>query len=231
MREHLVFTLSATIGATGEIAGHTRRSSLGWPGRSAIEGILGAALGLKRDSDFSLIETMQTAVAIFDEGEPLRDYHTAQTVPSAAMQAPQTRAEALTAGKSQTVITIRDYRTGPLFGVAVWNTELEVLREALRRPSYVLYLGRKSCPLSAPAAPRLVVAPEAASALRSVVLPPWRRGARAQVMVGDDGAGAKLIRREQRWDVSVDRARDRWHFAPREVSVWAVDIVPEAVAA
>ena len=48
MIDYLVFTLSANLGAMGEFGGHERRSSLDWPGRSAIIGLLGAALGLRR---------------------------------------------------------------------------------------------------------------------------------------------------------------------------------------
>ena len=95
MREHLVFTLTAALGAMGDLAGHERRGSWSWPGRSAILGLCGAALGLRRADDFARLDGLGMAVAIFSSGEPLRDFHTVETVPSAAAKHPQSRAEAL----------------------------------------------------------------------------------------------------------------------------------------
>ena len=91
MREHLVFTLTATIGSMGDLAGHERRGTWTWPARSAVVGLLGAALGLRREDDFAPLDRLVTAVAIFDDGAPLRDYHTVQTVPTAAAKHPQSR--------------------------------------------------------------------------------------------------------------------------------------------
>ena len=47
MVEHLVFTLCATLAANGDLAGHERRGTLTWPGRSAILGLLAAARGIR----------------------------------------------------------------------------------------------------------------------------------------------------------------------------------------
>ena len=44
MNDYLVFTLASAFGAMGDLAGHERRGTLPWPGRSAILGLLGAAL-------------------------------------------------------------------------------------------------------------------------------------------------------------------------------------------
>ena len=220
MPEHLVFTLAAALGAMGDVAGHERRGSWGWPGRSAILGLLAAAQGIRRDEDFAALDALSVAVAVFDAGQPLRDYHTVQTVPSAAVKRPQSRPEALRKAASalNTTITLRDYRAGALFGVAVTGPGLESLKAALQEPAFVLYLGRKSCPLAAPLAPRIVTAPDAASALAHLQLPPWwpEGRATAETLILDAGEGHGG-RTERRHDTPLDRRK--WHFAPREVRV------------
>ncbi|WP_088652508.1 type I-E CRISPR-associated protein Cas5/CasD [Marinibacterium profundimaris] len=226
MRDHLVFTLTATLGAMGGPAGHDRRGSDGWPGRSAILGLLAAAKGIRRDGDFSALDALGVAVAVFDQGDHLRDFHTVQTVPTSAVKRPQSRPEALVqAGLSvNTMITRRDYRVAPLYGVAVWGVGLEALRDALIEPVFTLYLGRKSCPLACPVSPRIVPAQDPAAALAHIDLPPWRKGQEATLLAADAGAvpgGRDSIRH--------DRPTDRrgWHFAPRMESVAQVSIRPE----
>jgi len=225
MADHLVFTLAATIASFGDVAGHERRGSWGWPGRSAILGLLAAAQGIRRNGDFAALDTLRLAVAVFEGGQPLRDYHTVQTVPTALARRPQSRPEALArAGKdANTTITLRDYRTGVLFGVAVTGKGLPALADALERPVFQLYLGRKSCPLSAPLAPRVVQAGSAEAALAQVRLPPWHSGAAARVLFDDSGPGLT----EMRHDAPLDR--QRWHFVARSVNSRAVDIRPEAL--
>lgn len=227
MAEHLVFTLTAALGAMGEFAGHERRGSLTWPGRSALIGLVAAAMGIRRDGDFSALDGLGMAVAVFDAGEALRDYHTVQTVPSAAAKRPQSRPAALAAarGRENTTITLRDYRSGPLYGVALWNGPLAEIAGALERPVFQLWFGRKSCPLAAPMAPRRIEAGGPVEALSSIVLPPWRRGAVARRVVADEGAlgGGRI---EERSDVARDR--QLWHFGPRRVEIAAAEIAPAA---
>lgn len=225
MREHLIFTLAATFGAMGDVAGHERRGSWTWPGRSAILGLLGAAKGIRRDGDFSGLDALSVAVAVFEAGAPVRDYHTVQTVPSAAVKRPQSRPEALRrVGKdANTTITLRDYRCGVLFGVAVAGPDLSELAEALEQPVFGLYLGRKSCPLAAPLAPKIVSAPDAATALAQLTLPPWHSGAEARTLFSDAPS-----ERGDRVETRHDAPRDRglWHFDTRAVAVRSVAIAP-----
>lgn len=213
MQPFLIFGLTASLGAMGELAGHERRGALMWPGRSAVIGLMGAALGIRRDGDFSALEALDVTVGIYDSGTPLRDYHTIETVPSAAAKAPNSRPEALRAarGRTNTTITLRDYRAGPLFGVAVAGEGLEPLAGALNAPVFTLYLGRKACPLAAPPGARVVHAEGAEAALAQLILPPWRKGQRLVSLIVEDVAG------EMVHDGAIDRAR--WHFEPRRVAV------------
>ena len=123
---------------------------------------------------------------------------------------------------ANTTITHRDYRTGVLFGVALAGAELEGLRDALEAPVFHLYLGRKSCPLSAPLSPLIVPADSPEAALARLQLPPWHAKAAATWLYDDAGSAALIETRH-------DSPRDRrlWHFAPRGVHARPVEIRPE----
>lgn len=228
MPEFLTFTLAAAFASFGDVAGHERRGSWSWPGRSAVLGLLAAAQGIRRDGDFAALDALRLAVAVFETGAPLRDYHTVQTVPTATVKRPQSRPEALArAGQAvNTTITLRDYRTGVLHGVAVAGEGLPRLAEALEKPAFHLYLGRKACPLSAPLHPRITVADTPEAALAAICLPPWASGAEARTVYADAGLpGAAPERLETRHDTPLDRRA--WHFTPREVAVRSVHITPK----
>ena len=87
--------------------------------------------------DFTAVDSLGLAVAVFEQGGFLRDWHTVQTVPSAAAKLPQSRSQALAAAAARqalkTAITKRDYRVGPLYGIAVWNGDLSRLARALEQ--------------------------------------------------------------------------------------------------
>lgn len=227
MQSFLIFSLTASLGAMGELAGHERRGSLTWPARSALIGLLGAALGIRRDGDFSVLDALEIDVAIFDAGAPMRDYHTVGTVPSAVVKSPNSRPEALlrAASRTSTTITLRDYRAGALYGVAVRGGGIDVLETALKAPRFTLYLGRKACPLAAPTGARIVQAESSEAALARLVLPPWRRVGRT----GDPVSASILVSTNAQGEIVHDIPIDRrqWHFAPRRVALRPVRIVPE----
>lgn len=226
MTDWLIFGLSASMAAMGGHAGHERRGSEAWPGRSALVGLMGAALGIDRAGDFGPLEALDISVAVFDAGVPLRDFHTIQTVPNAAAKSPNSRPESMQAAgplKLNTVLTKRDYRAGVFYGVAVLGAPeiLDQVGEALRHPRYQLYLGRKSCPLSTPPGPvTRVKASNAEEALQSLALPPWRKAAFAHTLVMDARPGD--TDKEMRHDRAVSRSA--WHFQPRNISCRSVSI-------
>jgi len=231
---HLVYRLSAALGSMGTLAGNERRGSDDWPARSAITGMLGAALGVQR-SDRTALGALEKDYAValtrLRLGPPLIDYHTVQTVPTSTVKRPSSRPYALAMGRAKgkngisTVITHREYHQRCVFDVTVrsivetppWS--LGELSAALERPHYVLYFGRKACPLDLPLAPRLVEADDAVGALdtyrRSYAPEPMKRSGEFLVdrrIVGDDACatGRAVIRR----DGVVDR--ERWTFTDRE---------------
>lgn len=221
---YLVFSLSASLGSMGELAGHERRGSLLWPGHSALIGLMGAALGIRRDGDFSGLDILKIDVAVFDSGTALRDFHTIQSVPAAAVKKPNSRPEAIRkAGERLTTsITLRDYRAGVFYGVAVQGEGLEEIAAALRKPHFTLYLGRKSCPLSSPLNPQLVQADTVEEALGQVKVPFWLSRhvdlSEKVMVVGEQGSQRDYVH-----DVPLDR--QRWHFAARDVGIRHVELL------
>lgn len=224
MPSFLVFGLTASLGAMGELAGHERRGSLVWPARSAIIGLMGAALGIRREQDFTALDALDISVAIFDAGVPLRDYHTIETVPAAVVKAPNSRPEALRAAgnRTNTTITLRDYRAGALYDIVVAGAGLQAIAEALRQPHFTLYLGRKSCPLAAPTGAKVVEAETREAALSQLDLPPWRQGAVARTLVVDAALGEVVN------DLPLDR--ERWHHGERRVAMRPVCIATKGGA-
>ena len=222
MGEHLVFTLSGPMAAFGGYAGHERRGTDLAPGRSAILGLLAAALGVERDDvdAWEALRGYRTATRILTESAPLRDYHTAQTVPQ-RIRRPDGRRAALDAiGRdAHTLVTVRDYRTDVAVAVAVWaeapRWPLPRLAEALRAPVFVLYLGRKSCPLAAPLGPEIVQAPDPVAALRSVTPPMPLPRVQPGSIASDPFPGGLPDRIESAPVQPLDRAR--WHFGRAEV--------------
>jgi CRISPR system Cascade subunit CasD len=220
MPDFLVFTLTGPMGSFGDLAGHEQRSSGTWPARSAVLGLIGAAQGIRRDdaSGQNTLGIWRMAVGTLTLGAPLRDFHTVQAVPSARIRRPNSRAEALASltPDDHPVLTTRDYLTDCAYSVALWGGDPAHLAEALSRPFYTPYLGRKACPLGAPMAPRIVTADNPLAALSAAQLPSWLASARPFRVMLDPWDGIDG-RRETRWDEPQDR--QLWHFAPREVVV------------
>src|SRR5699024_5541266 len=133
------------------------------PGRSAILGLLAAALGIVRSDETALQQLAASVCVAVKQRSPgtlLRDYHTTQVLPTRRGQRLQMRRDELagTNQQLQTILSSRDYRCDGLWHVAIWQTErssvgLTKLADALEKPRFHLYLGRKSCPLAAPLAP------------------------------------------------------------------------------
>lgn len=224
MAEFVIFTLAAPMGSFADLAGHERRHSGTWPARSAVLGLVGAALGVRRDevAGQKKLSPWRTAVSVLSRGVAFRDFHTVQTVPTARIKRPATRREALAALGSgdNPLITWRDYRSDCAFGVALWGGEdPEEIRDALSRPHFTLYLGRKSCPLSAPMAPKVIKAANPVEALARIQLPPFLtrelNPKRPLMVVSEEPLYGG--RQEIRWDEPLDRVS--WHFGPRTVHV------------
>lgn len=162
--DYLIFRLYGPLASWGEIAVGGERRSATHPGRSAIIGLLAAAAGIDRqdtDRQTRMNESYGVAVKLISAGDILKDYHTTQVPKAERKVVHYTRKSELNAGKLNTVLSSREYRTDALAVVAVWARDdvplfpLSELKQSLNEPTYHLYLGRKSCPLAIPLEPQI----------------------------------------------------------------------------
>lgn len=170
----LVIALAAPLASFGEAGGNAQRGTAERPSRSALIGLAGAALGVRRDDvagQAQIVSALRIASLTLRPGELITDFHTFQTLPGPAGR-PSTRAEALKRRASlETSITRREYRSDVFYlaGFAVQDGSdlLPSLAEAFRRPRFALWLGRKSCPLARPLNPQVLAVPSAAAAFQA----------------------------------------------------------------
>ncbi len=177
--DYLVFQLQAPLASWGEPAVGEYRGSANHPGESALLGLLAAALGVVRDDEASL-QALQAgylfAVGVQSAGTLLRDYHTAQVPGRSTLKGRPhaTRADELAMPRHElnTILSTRDYRQDAACLVAVQARAdaphgLASLADSLRAPRFVLYLGRKACPLAAPLWPQVVTDDSALNAFEA----------------------------------------------------------------
>jgi CRISPR system Cascade subunit CasD len=162
----LLFRLYGPLASWGEIAVGENRHTAGYPSKSAMLGLIGAALGIARDDEErqrQLQEGYALAVEVFSAGYLLRDFHTAQVPDSVGKFSYRTRRDELILGKDRlgTILSSREYRSDALALVALRALDdapfsLAAIKDKLLKPVFYLYLGRKSCPLAAPLSPQLL---------------------------------------------------------------------------
>ncbi len=231
----LVFRLYAPLASWGGAAvGEMRPSDLR-PTRSALLGLLGAALGVRRDQDDRLAELadgLRFGVRVDSIGTPLTDYQTVQTRPPKRGLLWATRKDQLGPVRADwsAIQSWRDHRCDVAYSVVCWQAagagepSLDRLAEALVEPAFVLFLGRKACPTAFPLQPRVVEAASIVEALTVSSDPGWREllvALRATpnslYWEGDEslaGLGApEQVEVSERRDQPVSR-RD-WTFATR----------------
>ena len=232
MQNYLVFQLYAPLLSWGEQTSGQERPSADHPSRSALLGLLAAALGIDRSDDEqqqTLAANCRFGVKLCAPGLALRDFHTAQ-VPSTKKKSNYryTRRDELATAELGTILSFRTYRQDSLSVVAVWletsapcQYSLDEIQRALQRPHFPLYLGRKSCPLALPLHPCPIQHSSLQAALdqyepASAVamlhrneLPRyyWEHGER----IGMDGLEAYRV---PRYDQPLSRRR--WQFASRD---------------
>ncbi len=164
--DFLVFQLYGNLASWGDIAVGEYRPAQTYPSKSAITGLLAAALGIRREEDAIHIDLNNhygVAVCIQMEGELMRDYHTTQ-VPAGNKGWYSRKDELCFAPlELKTILSQRDYRMEAYYQVAVWIKDhanapysLEALAAALKKPVFTTYLGRKSCPPCLPCNPQIL---------------------------------------------------------------------------
>lgn len=229
MSRYLVFQLYTPLASWGEAAPGEMRHSASIPSRSALLGLLSAALGIERDEEQRLNLFNQhyyfAVHPLSDREQWLRDYHTIDVPKENRKRRYYTRKDELTLSPDDvgTQLSFREYRCDAYYHIAVAETanapvSLDALADALRSPVFSLYAGRKSCPLALPLAPQIVtgslsdafnlmpIDPLLANVVRDKASPSlcyWE----------GDASGVKCVETQIRSDQPL--SRQRWQFTTR----------------
>ncbi len=127
-----------------------------------------------------------------------------------------------------TSLTQRFYRSDAAAVACLWSLgpearwKLEQLQAALRRPGFVLFLGRKSCPLAVPTSPILVTANNPVAALETVrfdidsfLAPLLSQAPKVKPRFYWEGDWPDLVPQETVHRRDRVQSRARWQFADR----------------
>ncbi|WP_260640604.1 type I-E CRISPR-associated protein Cas5/CasD [Streptomyces angustmyceticus] len=132
----LTLCLAGPLQAWGASSRFERRMTERAPTKSGVLGLLAAAEGRDRGADLSDLAALTFAVRLDQPGTRVRDYQTAHHGDT---------------GKSMPV-SERFYLSDAVFVVAVEGREtlIDALYTAVRAPTFLPFLGRRSCPPSRP---------------------------------------------------------------------------------
>ncbi|WP_179394523.1 type I-E CRISPR-associated protein Cas5/CasD [Lacticaseibacillus absianus] len=127
----LAIRLTGPLQAYGNEATFTRRTSDDHPSKSAIIGLLGAALGYRREDPRLLtLNQLAFAVRIDQPGEMMTEFQTVEWKPGRASK-----------------LSYRDLIQDAVFVVAIGSDDealIARLADALRHPKFALFLGRRA---------------------------------------------------------------------------------------
>ena len=130
----LVLQLAGPLQAWGSAARFARRTTEPAPTKSGVLGMLAAALGRARTDDLADLAALRFGGRIDQPGVRIRDYQTAHHFETDVSMP----------------ISERYYLCDAVFVAAVEGdpTMLDEAHQALMRPAFLPYLGRRSCPPS-----------------------------------------------------------------------------------
>lgn len=133
----LLMCFDAPMQSWGTRSHFASRDTATEPTKSGVTGLLAAALGIPRDADDKIkkLADLRMGVRVEREGVVEDDFHTVQNVPN-------------TEGKNHRTATIRRfYLADALFLVGLETDDTQLLHQmldALMRPRWPLYFGRKA---------------------------------------------------------------------------------------
>jgi CRISPR system Cascade subunit CasD len=136
MPHTLLIPLVGPMQAWGTRSRFSDRDTHREPTKSAVLGLICAALGRGRNQALDDLAGLRFGVRTDSSGTPQRDYQTAQATPS-----------------DNATLSIRHYLADARFLAGLESEDfalLKTLADALRNPVWTLSLGRKSYPLSLP---------------------------------------------------------------------------------
>ncbi len=160
----LTFSLVGPLCSFGENSRWDHRDSAEMPTKSAVIGLLGCCFGWKRDDGRlrELNQKIHMAVRCERRGRLMTDYQTVQGANGILLNAEHKRRP------SDTIITPRQYLQDAAFQVFLFGEEeaLMACEQAMSRPKWMAYLGRRSCPPTRPMLGQIIEMPSVEEALR-----------------------------------------------------------------
>ncbi len=148
--------LQAPLQSWGVRSRWDSRDTASLPTKSAIIGILGAALGYPRGDIrlTDLSEDLHVAVRTDRSGTIASDFHTVHAPEGQKMM------NAQGSQRCENIVTRRQYVQDAKFTTVIWGKEdsINICEIALRRPVWAPYLGRKCCVPSVPLIPEIIYA-------------------------------------------------------------------------
>ncbi|GIJ52214.1 type I-E CRISPR-associated protein Cas5/CasD [Virgisporangium aliadipatigenens] len=128
----LLLRLAAPMQSWGSSSRFARRGTETAPTKSGVIGLLAAAKGIRRTEPLTELLALEFGVRLDQPGQVMRDFQTARTLD----------------GRTSAPLTYRFYLADAAFLAVIAGEHplLTGLAEALHRPAYPLYLGRRSCP-------------------------------------------------------------------------------------
>jgi CRISPR system Cascade subunit CasD len=128
----LLLKLAGPLQSWGSSSRFSRRGTEIAPTKSGVIGMLAAAKGIRRTEPLTELLGLDFGVRLDQPGQILRDFQTAHSLD----------------GRTSAPLTYRFYLSDAAFLAAVSGERelLAGLAEAVHRPRFPLYLGRRSCP-------------------------------------------------------------------------------------
>lgn len=138
----LLLRLAGPMQSWGVSSRFTRRETGGEPTKSGVLGLLAAADGRRRTDPIEDLAGLRFGVRVDQVGRLVRDFQTAQQWETGRRMP----------------LSYRYYLSDAVFVAAVEGDGglLSALADALNRPAFPLYLGRRACPPSRPVSAGLV---------------------------------------------------------------------------
>ena len=209
----LVLRLEGVLQSWGEHSKWDHRDSAPMPTKSGIIGLLGCALGLERNDPKlqSMAQQLKLAVRADKQGVEMSDFHTVRSR-HLLNAAGKHRGKV---GEYSTLVTNRIYLQDAYFTVAIAGERdmLEKIADALQRPKWPIYLGRKSC---VPSRPVFDGVTEAYSSLEEAICA-IDEPAEGTVLVELEDSAEEGLLRVERQDVNVGGRRFRSRLVLRKM--------------
>lgn len=220
--DHLALYLDAPLQAWGYQSKFDRRTTLSFPTRSGILGMLCAAMGVDRAETAALgeLRALEMTVITLQQQGRLVDFHTVGGGWNKKVH-PGNIVRKADGKVGTTVLTQREYLESARFGAILSGNDemIERVSAALCNPRWGIWLGRKACVPASPVYQGVFGSvDEAAAALEKVVANEGRvaTGAKTRVVT-------EVARFEDGTDTLMDVPLDfsKREFAPRRICVEA----------